>query len=135
MPRRNRRQRTNFREADGLPPEQLAKAEFRRVPAPRLPGHDHGNAMTLRREPIAARWFKDGWIDRDELEALSTWLTLFEAGSMDRVRSCCRLRARPVARGEQGDPRASGRHDRRHGLVMAASGYLARLLPRDGLGA
>jgi hypothetical protein len=44
--------------------------------------------MTLRREPIAARWFKDGWIDRDELEALSTWLTLFEAGSMDRVRSC-----------------------------------------------
>ena len=101
MPKtRAKRQRTLYRE--GTPPtdEWLNKHDVERIEAPRIAGHDGGNARTVRKVSRAVEWCRWGWITEEQCKSLVQWEDLGDACRYDHVRSAIDMTPRGFGCGE-----------------------------------
>ncbi len=89
MPRKNKTQRTAYREGEQPTPEQLARADYVQIEMPRIPGHDHGNVRGMRRQSPIDTWERNGWLSQAGAAKMRWWWDLNLTANYDRVRSCC----------------------------------------------
>lgn len=100
MPRKNKSQRTAYREGAQPTPEQLARADYVQIEMPRIPGHDHGNVRGLRKVSRAVEWCRWTWITEEQCKALVQWEDLHHSCRYDHARSCLDMTPRGFGGGE-----------------------------------
>ncbi len=87
MPRKNKSQRTAYREGEQPTPEQLARADYVQIEMPRIPGHDHGNVRGLRRIDKIEHWRDKGWLSQQGAARMTQWWNLHLINNPDRIPS------------------------------------------------
>jgi len=107
--RAQRRQATLYREGERPTEQWLAKHDVEQIEAPRIEGHDHGNARTVRKVSRAVEWLRWGWLTDEQCKLLVQWEDLGDACRYDHVRSAIDMTPRGFGGGEPGARTAMAR--------------------------
>lgn len=101
MPKpKRKRQATLYREGTPPTPEWLDKHEVERIEAPRIAGHDGGNARTVRKVSRAVEWLRWGWLNDEQCKSLVQWEDLGDACRYDHIRCGIDITPRGFGGGE-----------------------------------